>query len=151
MVTHTQGSLSLLLISCVLSTSVSLPVLAAGDGVIVIDRAVRGHMYGRTAGSDPNPTTVNANPAAQVIRAANNELSDNDIAGISSGASLNRTILPGGNLVGFSNNGAGAGLGAGSAASRSGGSGAGISGTVNNAISRGLEPLNNLGSMAGGR
>lgn len=149
MVTHTQGSLSLLLISCVLSTSVSLPVLAAGDGVIVVTRDVRGHMYGRTAGSDPNPTTANANPSNQVVRASNNELSDNDIAGISSGVSINRTILPGGNLIGLGNNGAGAGLGAGSAASRSGG--AGISGTVNNAISRGLEPLNNLGSMAGGR
>lgn len=149
MVTHTQGSLSLLLISCVLSTSVSLPVLAAGDGVIVVTRDVRGHMYGRTAGSDPNPTTANANPSSQIVHASNSELSDNDIAGISSGVSISRAILPGGNLVGLSNNGAGAGLGAGSAASHSGG--AGISGTVNNAISRGLEPLNNLGSMVGGR
>lgn len=149
MVTHAQGSLSLLLISCVLSTSVSLPVLAAGDGVIVITRDVRGHMYGRTAGSDPDPTTANANPSTQVYRATSMELNDNDISGISSGAGINRTILPGGSLVGLSNNGAGAGLGAGSAAGHSGGGG--ISGTVNNAISRGLAPLNNIGSMAGGR
>ena len=106
-------------------------------------------MYGRTAGSDPNPTTANANPSNQVVHATNSELSDNDIAGISSGASINRTILPGGTLVGLSNNGAGAGLGAGSSASHAGG--AGIAGTVNNAISRGLAPLDNLGSMAGGR
>ena len=148
MVTHTQGSLSLLLISCVLSTSVSLPVLAAGDGVIVIDRAVRGHMYGRTAGSDPNPTTANANPNAQIYRATN-ELNDSDIAGISSGASITRTVLPGGNLPGLGNNGGGIGLGAGGAASHGGGSS--ISGTVNSAVSSGLAPLNNIGSMVGGR
>ena len=148
MVTHIQGSLNLLLISCVLSTSVSLPVLAAGDGVIVIDRAVRGHMYGRTAGSDPNPTTVNANPSAQILRATN-ELSDNDIAGISSGASILRTVLPGGNLPGFDNNGGGIGLGTGAAASRGGGNS--LSGTINGAVSSGLEPLKSIGSMVGGR
>lgn len=148
MITHTQGSLSLLLISCVLSTSVSLPALAEGNGVIVIERAVRGHMWGRTAGSDPSPTTANANPSAQVQRAANVELDDLDIAGVSSGASLNRSVLPGGNLPGFDNNGGGIGLGAGGAAGRSGSS---ISGTVNNAVSRGLAPLNDIGSMVGGR
>ncbi|TFY91384.1 hypothetical protein DYL59_05375 [Pseudomonas kairouanensis] len=149
MVTHTQGSLSLLLISCVLSTSVSLPVLAAGDGVIVIDRAVRGHMWGRTAGTDPNPTTANANPAGQIYRATSIELNDHDIAGISSGASITRTILPGGNLPGLGNNGGGIGLGAGSAAGHSGGSS--LSGTINGAVSSGLAPLNNIGSMVGGR
>lgn len=148
MVTHTQGSLSLLLISCVLSTSVSLPVLAEGNGVIVIDRAVRGHMWGRTAGSDPSPTTANANPSAQIFRATN-ELNDNDIAGISSGASITRTVLPGGTLPGFDNNGGGVGLGAGGAASHVGGSS--LSGTVNGAVSRGLAPLNTIGSMVGGR
>ncbi|TFY90954.1 hypothetical protein DYL61_19890 [Pseudomonas nabeulensis] len=151
MVTHTQGSLSLLLISCVLSTSASLPVLAAGDGVIIIQRPVQGHMYGRTAGTDPNPTTANANPTIQILRATNNvELNDSDIAGISSGASITRTILPGGNLPGFSNNGSGVGLGAGAAASHSG-SGGGIAGTINSAVSSGLAPLNNIGSMVGGR
>lgn len=149
MVTHTQGSLSLLLISCVLSTSVSLPVLAEGNGVIVIDRAVRGHMWGRTAGSDPSPTTANANPSAQIFRATTHELNDTDISGIASGSSLNRTILPGGNLPGLDNNGGGIGLGAGGAAGHSGGGS--LSGTVNNAISRGLAPLNSIGSMAGGR
>ena len=148
MVTHTQGSLSLLLISCVLSTSVSLPVLAEGNGVIVIDRAVRGHMYGRTAGSDPNPSTANANPVAQIYRATS-ELNDNDIAGISSGVSITRTILPAGSLPGFDNSGGGIGLGAGGAASHSGGSS--ISSTVNSAVSSGLAPLNTIGSMVGGR
>lgn len=149
MVTHTRGSLSLLLISCVLSTSVSLPVLAAGDGVIVIDRAVRGHMWGRTAGTDPNPTTANANPSAQVYRATSMKLNDNDIAGISSGANISRSILPGGNLPGLDNNGGGIGLGAGSAAGHSGGGS--LSGTINSALSSGLAPLNNIGNMAGGR
>lgn len=149
MVTHTQGSLSLLLISCVLSTSVSLPVLAAGDGVIVIQRQVQGHMYGRTAGTDPNPTTANTNPSGQILRATSFELNDSDIAGISSGASITRTIMPGGNLPGLGNNGGGVGLGAGAAASHGGGSS--ISGTVNSAVSSGLAPLNNIGSMVGGR
>ncbi|MBF6029499.1 hypothetical protein ICY20_17260 [Pseudomonas sp. P115] len=149
MVTHTQGSLSLLLISCVLSTSVSLPVLAAGDGVIVLDRAVRGHMYGRTAGSDPSPTTVNANPSAQIYHALNTELSDNDIAGISSGVSITRSVLPSGNFIGLDNNGGGIGLGTGGAASHNGSSS--LSGTISGAVSSGLEPLKSIGSMVGGR
>lgn len=150
MVTHTQGPLGLLLISCVLSTSVSLPVLAEGNGVIVIERAVRGHMYGRTAGSDPSPTTANANPSAQIYQAFNNtELNDSDIAEIASGSSITRTVMPGGNLPGLDNNGSGIGLGAGAAASHVGGSS--ISGTVNDAVSRSLQPLNTIGSMVGGR
>jgi len=151
MKTFNPGSMSLLLISCVLSTSVSLPVLAAGNGEIVIQRTVQGHMAGRNPGVDPNPTTVNANPSAMVVRSTGNELSDNDFAGVSSGTGITRVILPGGNLPGLGNAGGGAGLGAGSAASRSGGNGAGLSGTVNGAISSGLAPLNNIGSMMGGK
>ena len=150
MAIHTSGSLSLLLISCVLSTSVSLPVLAAGDGTIVIDRAVRGHMWGRTAGSDPNPTTAQTNPAVQIQRAASFELNDHDIAAVSSGAAITRNILPGGQLPGFDNNGAGIGLGTGAAAGHGGG-GSSIAGTVNSAVSSGLAPLNNIGSLVGGR
>lgn len=149
MVTHTRGSFSLLLISCVLSTSASLPVLAAGEGVIVLDRAVRGHAYGRTAGSDPSPTTVNVNPSAQIYSALNTELSDNDIAVISSGASITRSVLPSGNFTGLDNNGGGIGLGAGGAASHSGSSS--LSGTISGAVSSGLEPLKSIGSMVGGR
>ena len=81
--THNPGSLSLLLIGCALSASVSVPVLAAGDGVIVIERQVQPYAIGRPRGQDPYPNTVNANPSAQVNRAMNHELSDNDIAGIS--------------------------------------------------------------------
>ncbi len=147
MITLTQGSMNVLLISCALSAGISAPSFA-DDGVIVIERAVRGHMWGRTAGSDPSPTTANANPSAQIFRATN-ELNDNDIAGISSGASITRTVLPGGTLPGFDNNGGGVGLGAGGAASHVGGSS--LSGTVNGAVSRGLAPLNTIGSMVGGR
>ena len=148
--THNPGSLSLLLISCVLSASVSIPVLAAGDGEIIIQRTVQGHMAGRSPGVDPNPVTANANPSSQVFRAMNGELSDNDIAGISSGASINRTLMPGGNITGLNTLTAnGTGLGSSMAAGHGGSSS--VSGTVNSAISQGLQPLNNLGSMVGGR
>lgn len=148
--THNPGSLSLLLISCVLSTSVSLPVLAADDGVIVIQRQVQPYAIGRSRGTDPYPTTVNANPSAAIYRASNGELSDNDFASVSSGTSITRSIMPNGDLAGLTNTNAGGigiGLGAASAAGHSGG---GIAGTVNGAISSGLAPLNNLGGMIGG-
>ena len=145
--THTSGSLSLLLISCVLSAGASLPVLAAGDGVIVIERQVQPYVIGRSRGVDPYPNTVNANPSAQVLRASTNELSDNDIGRISSGSSITRSIMPNGDITGLNTIGNGPGLGASSAAGHSGG---GISGTVNGAISSGLAPLNNIGGMVGG-
>ncbi|WP_395607750.1 hypothetical protein [Pseudomonas sp. B22129] len=149
--THNPGSLSLLLISCALSASVSIPVLAAGDGVIVLERQVHPYVIGRSRGMDPNPTTVNANPSTQINRAVSNELNDNDIAGIATGASINRTLMPNGTLNGLNTLGNANGLGTGGAASLGGGgSGGGISGTVNGAVSRGLAPLNNLGGMIGG-
>lgn len=146
--TRTLGSLSLLLFSAALSASVSLPALAAGDGVIVIERKVQPYAIGRPRGLDPYPTTVNANPSAQIYRAANMELSDNDIAGISSGASITRSIMPNGDITGLNSIGGASSLGTVGAAGH--GAGAGISGTVNGAVSRGLEPLNNLGGMIGG-
>ncbi|XVJ46631.1 hypothetical protein ACDZ94_19175 [Pseudomonas sp. UBT] len=146
--THNPSSLSLLLISCVLSASASLPALADGDGVIVIQRQVRPYAIGRSRGKDPYPNTVNANPSAQVLHAASNELSDNDIAGISTGSSLTRSIMPNGDITGLNTFGSSTGLGAGSAAGHT--SGGGISGTVNGAISSGLAPLNNISGMVGG-
>jgi len=140
--THNPGSLSLLLISCVLSTGVSLPVLAAGDGVIVVQRQVQPYAIGRTRGTDPYPTTVNTNPSATI----NSEVSDNDFAGVSSGVSITRSIMPNGELAGLTNTNS-LGLGAGSAAGHGGG---GVAGTVNSAVSSGLAPLNNIGGMIGG-
>jgi len=64
MATLTQGSMNVLLISCVLSIGISVPSFAE-DGVIVTGRNVQAHMYGRAAfGKDPYPTTANANPNA---------------------------------------------------------------------------------------
>ena len=146
--THNPGSLSLLLISCVLSTGVSLPVMAAGDGVIVIERQVQPYSIGRARGVDPYPNTVNANPSAQVLRAGNTELSDNDIAGINTGASITRSIMPNGDITGLNTLGGVNSLGASSAAGHS--SGGSIAGTVNGAISSGLAPLNNISGMVGG-
>ncbi|MGX5794476.1 hypothetical protein ACWHY4_11865 [Pseudomonas sp. E2-15] len=146
--THNPGSLSLLLISCALSASVSFPVLAAGDGVIVVERQVQPYSIGRARGVDPYPTTVNANPSAQVLRATSNELSDHDIAGISSGSSITRSIMPNGDITGLNNIGSANNLGAASAAGHGGGSA--IAGTVNGAISSGLAPLNNISGMVGG-
>lgn len=135
--THNKGSLSLLLISCALSASVSVPVLAAGDGVIVVERQVQPYAIGRSRGQDPYPNTVNANPSAQVNRAMNHELSDNDIAGISSGSSITRSIMPNGDITGLNSLGGANNLGAAGAAAH-GSSGSGIAGTVNGAISSGL-------------
>ncbi|MFL1549892.1 hypothetical protein ACI77I_12425 [Pseudomonas sp. D47] len=148
--THNPGSLSLLLISCALSASVSFPVLAAGDGVIVTSRDVQGHMYGRPSfGPDPYPSTANANPSREII-SATGELSDLDIGGISSGSSIARSIQASGNLSGLSatqnsmstlGNSATAGHGAGS----------GMGGQISDSIQRGMAPLNNIGSMMGGK
>ena len=146
--THNFGSLSLLLIGYALSAGVSLPVLASGEGEMVITRQVQPYAIGRARGVDPYPTTANANPSGQV-RAVTNELSDHDIAGISSGSSVTRSVMPNGDLNGLNAIGAGNSLGVAGAAGQAGGSG-GIAGTVNGAVSRGLAPLNNLGGMIGG-
>lgn len=146
--THNFGSLSLLLIGCALSAGVSLPVLASGEGEMVITRQVQPYAIGRERGVDPYPTTANANPSGQV-RAVTDELSDHDIAGISSGSSVTRSVMPNGDLNGLNAIGAGNSLGVAGAAGQGGGSG-GIAGTVNGAVSRGLAPLSNLGGMIGG-
>lgn len=100
--TLTQGSMNVLLASCVLSACISLPTLA-GDGVIVTGRDVQGHIYGRPSfGKDPYPTTANANPSREILNSTG-ELSDMDIRGVSSGSSISRAILPNGNIPGLNN------------------------------------------------
>lgn len=152
MATLNQGSIGLLLISCVLSASVSLPACAE-DGIIVTGRNVQGHMAGRSSfGPDPYPTTANANPGAQILRATTGgELSDSDFAGVSSGSTITRAILPNGTLPGLSttHGSSASGLGAGAAAGHGGGSNMG--GQISGSIQRGMAPLNNIGSAIGGQ
>jgi len=147
--TLTQGSMNVLLVSCVLSASISLPTLA-GDGVIVTGRDVQGHMYGRPSfGKDPYPTTANANPSREIINATG-ELSDMDIRGISSGSSITRAVLPNGNIPGLnSTQGSVSTLGSGAAVGH--GAGAAMGGQISDSIQRGMAPLNNIGSMMGGK
>ena len=127
----------LLLMGCVLG---SLSLTAQADnGIIVITRDVqtRNAMVPPLR-PDPNPTTVNANPSAHILKQTN-ELSDGDFANISSGAGISTLITQqtnnlGGNLNNQSQlpNLAGG---------RGTGSGNGISNMVNSSLQRGLAPL----------
>ncbi|WP_095108209.1 hypothetical protein [Pseudomonas sp. Irchel 3E20] len=136
----------LLLTGCVLSAMYCLPVVAAGDGTIVLTRPVDPIAAGRKPlAPNPNPTTVNANPSQQVLRATG-ELSDGDFAGVSSGQRIQQTVnntapthMPGLNVVTNPNGLPGMGASAGS------GAGARISGTINRAMETGMRPLMNLG------
>lgn len=151
MITLTQGSMNVLLFSCVLSTSICVPSYAA-DGVIVTGRNVQAHMYGRASfGPDPYPTTANANPSQDIHNAMSGELSDRDFGGVSSGLGITRTALqPAGNLHGVSaTQNSMSTLGAG--ASSGHGSGSSMGGQISDSIQRGMAPLNNLGSMLGGK
>lgn len=127
-----------LLLGCVLGT---LSLTAQADnGIIIITRDVQ--VRNATVPPlrpDPNPTTVNANPSAQVLKQTS-ELSDGDFASISSGAGISNMITQqtnnlGGNLVNqnqLPNLSGGRGTG---------GAGNGISNMVNSSVQRGLAPL----------
>ncbi|WP_460056333.1 hypothetical protein [Pseudomonas sp. S2_D06] len=134
----------LLLIASAAGTLFSFDVLAEGNGVIVLDRTIHPTPIGRSGGRDPNPNTLNANPSARVT----GELSDADIAGVSTGTALRHSNgqslggLQGINAVTNPNGMPGMSVGHG------GGSGSAISGTVNRAMSSGL---GSLGRMAGGQ
>ncbi|WGV20600.1 MULTISPECIES: hypothetical protein [unclassified Pseudomonas] len=127
----------LLLMSYVLG---SLSFTAQADnGIIVITRDVQTrNAVVPPLRPDPNPTTVNANPSAHILKQTN-ELSDGDFANISSGAGISTLITQqtnnlGGNLNNQSQlpNLAGG---------RGTGSGNGISNMVNSSVQRGLAPL----------
>lgn len=147
---HTNKLLSLFVMGCALGAStLSLPILAAGDGTIIIQRQVQPRSAVRPTGTpDPRPMTVNANQSPRIL-SQTNELSDGDFADVASGASVNRVLMPdaSGNIRGM---GAvptslpglrgGAGPGAGGANS--------ISNSVNQNVQRGLAPLQIL---TGGR
>jgi hypothetical protein len=141
--------MNVLLISCVLSVGISVPSFA-GDGVIVTGRDVQAHMYGRAAfGKDPYPTTANANPSRDII-GATGELSDRDIGSISSGSSIVRAVQTNGTLTGVhATQNSMSTLGAGSAAGH--GAGSSMGGQISDSVQRGMAPLNNIGSMLGGK
>ncbi|MFJ4454287.1 hypothetical protein ACIP1G_10405 [Pseudomonas sp. NPDC089392] len=132
-----KGLYHLVLVGCVLG---SLSLTAQADkGIIIITRDVQT----RNATvppliPDPNPTTVNANPSAHVLKQTN-ELSDGDFANISSGAGIS-------NMITQQTNNLGGNLGNQSqlpnlSGGRGTGSGNGISNMVNSSLQRGLAPL----------
>ena len=131
-----KGIFRLLLVGCALGSA--LPV-HADNGIIVITRDVQPRMAIRAPlAPDPNPTTANANPSAQVLKQTN-ELSDGDFASITSGTGISSLVtqqtdnLGGhiGNQTQLANQAAGRGTG----------SGNGISNMVNSSVQRGLAPL----------
>ncbi|WP_347926882.1 hypothetical protein [Pseudomonas helvetica] len=142
METIDKGFIRLLLIGCAFSSVISLPVRAA-DGIIVIQREVQTrNATRRPMVPDPTPLTVNANPSKQVI-SATNELSDSDISGISSGASIAGTITQAtGTLSGNIN---GQTQLPGLSAGHSAGSGNGIANRIDGTIQQGLGSLNVIG------
>ena len=132
-----------LLTACGLSALMGLccTVQAAPNGEIVVTRTVQPYAVGNPPmHPDPDPRTVNANPSAQVL-GATGELSDGDFAGVSTGASINRTIIPHTNsLPGLSNSNGLPGMTNG----HGGGSGGTVSNTIGNSIEQGMRPLSVL-------
>ena len=120
-----------------------IPAYAA-DGIIVITRDVQPRIATRPAlVPDPNPRTVNANPSSTVIRATNSyELNDADFARITSGSSLQRQMLPGGQLPGLGNSSQTSSHGLpGMRAGQGGGAGGNVSNQINRSLQQGLAPL----------
>ncbi len=118
----------------------SLSLTAQADnGIIVITRDVQTrNAVVPPLRPDPNPTTVNANPSAHILKQTN-ELSDGDFANISSGAGISTLITQQTNNLGgnLNNQSQMPNL----AGGRGTGSGNGISNMVNSSVQRGLAPL----------
>ena len=89
------------------------------------------------------PRTVNANPSSTVIRATNSfELTDADFAGVTSGSTLQRQMLPNGQLPGLSNSTQASSHGLpGMRAGQGGGAGSNVSNQINRSLQQGLAPL----------
>jgi len=139
-----RGLLSLVMIGCASSAAISLSVQAAGDGVIVLQRTVQPHVATRPLmRPDPNPLTVNANVSSRVTgQLDNTELSDGDFASVSSGATINRMLMPDGTTLRGMNT-VSSGL-PGMDAGHSGTATNTISGQVNRSVQQGLAPLRML-------
>ncbi|MDF3932344.1 hypothetical protein [Pseudomonas citronellolis] len=135
-----SGSLLVALVCC--GTLLVSAVAEAGDGTIVLNRTVQPRMATTpTMVPDPNPTTVNPNISPQVNRLTSNELTDNDIAGVSSGTGLSGRVLQNGTLTGP--HGIDQSTAQGLPGMNSGHSGTGnsIANTVNRSVTQGLAPL----------
>ncbi|WP_248798500.1 hypothetical protein [Pseudomonas sp. MWU13-2105] len=141
--TLTIGFTRTLLISCAISSMLSLTVQAGGNGVIVLSRPLQPESWGRApAQPDPNPTTVNANQAARITSITGKELSDGDIAGVSTGGSISNLIdRHTADMPGLNNPNGLPGM----AAGHGGGSGASIANTVNRGLSAGMNALGAIG------
>lgn len=141
--THNNNLLRLFIFGCALGASVSLPVMAAGNGVIVLQREVQARQATRATGTpDPYPMTVNANASSRITAQTNNELSDGDFASVASGQTVNRVLIPdaSGSVRGLGTvtnglpgmrGGSGPGAGVGNS----------LSGSINQNVQRGLAPL----------
>ncbi|UVL81649.1 hypothetical protein LOY35_15555 [Pseudomonas sp. B21-028] len=138
----------LLLIGCATGATLSLPVQAEGNGVIVLNRDVQPVHIGRNGGKDPYPTTVNANPSTRIGQATTStELSDGEFASVASGSSIRNTFNTSTGVQGLNVVTNPSGM-PGMRAGHGGGSGGAISGTINRSLSSGLAPL---GRLAGGQ
>lgn len=147
---HNNKLLSLFMLGCALSATISLPVLAAGNGTMVIQREVQARPAIRPTGTpDPRPNIVKVDQSARIM-SQTNELSDGDFASVASGSSVSRVLVPdaSGNIRGMGavptslpglRGGSGPGAGA---------TGNSISNSVNQNVQRGLAPLQIL---TGGR
>ncbi|WP_085586918.1 MULTISPECIES: hypothetical protein [unclassified Pseudomonas] len=144
-----KGLTCLLVIGSAASALISFNVQAGGNGVIVLNRDVQPTPIGRSAGKDPYPTTVNANPSARINQTIDNtELNDGDFASVASGSSIRGNMAtPNGSLPGLNTLTNPNGM-PGMSAGHGGGAGGTISNTVNRAMSTGLAPLTR---MAGGQ
>ena len=142
----TRHLLTALSLSAVL---VCVSAQADGTGEIVITR----HVYPRAVGSivpppDPHPTTVNANPGAQITAVTSqHELGDGDFARVSTGSSITRVINTGtNNLPGMvSQGGSLPGLSGSGRTGGGGGSMGSLGGQINRSIEQGMRPLSSMG------
>ncbi len=138
-----------LVMACSLSAVlISTTAQAAGNGEIVVIRKVQPFAVGNPAPRpDPNPTTVNTNPSAQINSVTqSSELGDGDFARVSTGAGVTRAITANTNpLPGLNTSNGMPGLTNGRAGGSSGGVANNIGGQINRSIEQGMRPLTSFG------
>ena len=131
-------------------TLLHTPVLAAGDGSIVIQRELQPRVaFRQTMVPDPHPATVNPNVSPQINRMIDStELSDGDFAQITSGNRISQIVAPDGHLRALGSNTPGSAQGVPGLNAGHAGGGNSISSQVNRSVQQGLAPL---GALSGGR